>query len=135
MRTTLTSSTLQEGYIPFEPKRVLDVSPAIPTHLALTPGEDKLVVGTTQGPIAVYDTAHLFSASSQHVPPLHTFPPTSSGSIQQILPNPGDLPDLIAIRRTMTGNGPPVEVYDVKQMRLVASWQPNAPASVPTTSK
>lgn len=86
--------------------------------------DERLLVGFAHDPILVYDTAALFS-STESVQPIHTFPPGNSGVLRQIISNPGDLPEQVAVRRDMDGdrNGVPVAVLDVKNLQPVGGWR------------
>ena len=94
-----------------------------------------MVVGLTQGPVLVYDTTRLFSPGSDEVTPLHSFPSTTSSAPRQILPNPGDIPELVAILRDNNGNtsGQLVEILDVQKLESVGGWRGGStPDATPT---
>ena len=135
LRQSLVSSG-SEGEEQLVPKRVLTLSD-VPTHLAFASNDDRLVVSFARGTIAIYDTTVLLSAGSNNVEPLRTFPAAPPGAIRQVLANPADLPDLVAVRRDAEngGDGLAVEIIDVKQLQSIAGWSVTAPKDAPTSSE
>lgn len=117
-----------------EPQRNLAL-PTVPCHIALISNEDRLAVGFGDGSISIYDTAQLFSSGNDPVPALHTFPPAGSGPLRQIIGNPADLPDLLAVRRDVRdgANGLAVEIIDVRELKSIGGWTASAGAT-PTSS-
>lgn len=120
LRSKLVSSTPEDGEISYAPQRTLAVNSGIPTQLAFALNDERLVIGLHHGPVLVYDTSVLFSPGSDFVAPIQSFAPPSSAQIRQLLPNPGDLPELVAIRRET--NVQTVEVIDVRQLQTVGGW-------------
>lgn len=120
------------------PQRSLSFAPATPNIIAFASADTRLIVGLTQGPILVFDAARFFSAGSDEIPSLHSFSSTTSSPPRQILPNPDDMPDLIAVLRD--GNGSPgvqlVEILDVQKLECIGGWRSgNAPDATPTSCK
>ena len=75
----------------------------------------------------IFDTAFLFSEGMEAVDALKVFMPGPPGVVRQIISNPGDLPDLVAIRRDtdneIRDQGPAVEIIDTRQLTVVAGWK------------
>ena len=136
LRTFIAAST-SEGEDGFPPKSELQLSDA-PTHLVLASNDERLVVAFARGSLAIYDTSALFNEGKKTVEPLSVFPAAPPGVVRQILANPGDLPDLVALRRDAEsgGDGSVVEVLDVKQMQSVGGWSlTSSVKDVPTSSE
>lgn len=136
LRQSIVSSKA-DGEEQFTPKRVLPLSD-VPTHLTFASNDERLVVSFAPGLIAIYDTAPLFSAGSGNVDALRVFPASLPGPIRQVLSNPGDLPDLVAVRRDAQngGDGLVVEVLDVRQLQSIGGWTATASTKdIPMSSK
>ena len=119
----------------FNPQRTLSFAPAIPNMICFAALDNRMVVGLTQGPILVYDTARLFSPGSDEVAPLHSFPSTTSSAPRQILPNPGDIPELVAVLRDNNENtsNQLVEILDVQKLESIGGWRGGStPDATPT---
>ena len=113
-------STEQSSEIIFTPQRILKVM-GIPTIITFTVDHTRMLLSFTDGRIVVYDTSTLFTAGSDDIPPLHTWSP-SPFAPQRILPNPGDMPHLIAI--LLGPDAPqPVVVLDVQKYESFAGWE------------
>jgi nucleoporin NUP159 len=117
---------------------MLSIAPATPAIVAFASADTRLLVGLTQGPVLVFDTARLFTAGSDEITQLYSFPSTTSSAPRQILPNPGDMPDLVAVLRD--GDGTPgsqlVEIVDVQKLESVGGWRSgNSPDAKPTSCK
>lgn len=133
MRKAIVSSTT-EGEENFEPKRILPLH-AAPCHLTLALNDERLAVGLVDGSICVYDTATLFSPGNDSVPTLHTFPAAGPGPLKQLLGNPADLPELLAVRREASSgrDGLAVEIVDLQQLKSVGGWRATG-GVIPTSS-
>jgi nucleoporin NUP159 len=95
-------------------------------------------VGLVQGPVAVFDATSLFSPGGETVAPLQTFEPTSPGPLRQLAPNPGDIPEQVAILRIYDGSpgSQLVQILDVQKLESVAGWKcGSTPDTVPTSRK
>lgn len=103
--------------ISFEPQRTLKIS-GIPNLLSLACNDTRLLIAFTHGPISVYDCSQLFTPGTSELIPLHTFPGNLPS--QQMEPNPGDMPDLVAVLRE--GDNPPVQVLSVQTFQPVRGW-------------
>ncbi|KAJ7678549.1 hypothetical protein B0H17DRAFT_1206784 [Mycena rosella] len=117
--------------VAFTPQRTLSCNPVA---LAFACNDTRLLAGTAQGDILVFDTAQLFSAAAQ-VDPLQIFQDSPSPA-SQILPNPStenELAQLVVIVRV---NGT-VQMFDMnfesrgawagtdsESTLVAASWSP-----------
>lgn len=118
------------------PKRTLSFAPATPNIIVFASADTRLVVGLTQGPVLVFDTTKLFTPGLDEIAPSHSFPSTTSSAPRLILPNPGDMPDLVAILRDADGNSSSqlVEILDVQKMESVGGWRGgDSPDAQPTS--
>jgi nucleoporin NUP159 len=138
LRLAFSNATPENAENVFAPHRTLSFAPATPNIITFASADTRLVVGLTQGPVLVFDTARLFTQGSDEITPLHSFPSTTSSAPRQILPNPGDMPDLVAVLRD--GNSHPgsqlVEIVDVQRLESIGGWRSgNAPDATPTSCK
>ncbi|KIM84780.1 hypothetical protein PILCRDRAFT_817577 [Piloderma croceum F 1598] len=136
LRLAFSNATPENAENVFAPHRTLSFAPATPNIITFASADTRLVVGLTQGPVLVFDTARLFTQGSDEITPLHSFPSTTSSAPREILPNPGDMPDLVAVLRD--GNGQPgsqlVEIVDVQRLESIGGWRSgNAPDATPTS--
>ncbi|TDL16488.1 hypothetical protein BD410DRAFT_902018 [Rickenella mellea] len=124
LRSTLLTSTAEEGEVPLQPRRTLVFRHETIHHIVFAFNDERLVVGFDRGSVKIYDTAQLFQPGPEEIPPLQTFPAKNSGILRQVLPNPGDIPELVAIRREQDGlpNTQTVEILDVKAASSVGGW-------------
>ncbi|KAI0315558.1 hypothetical protein OF83DRAFT_1173706 [Amylostereum chailletii] len=108
-----------------QPQRVLGFATGTPNHILYALNETRLVVALVEGPVLVYDTSALHRPGTDHISPLHSFPPTTSTAVRQISANPGDLPDLVALLREPDGSGESqlVEVLNVATLQSIAGWR------------
>lgn len=113
--------------ISFEPQRTLTIS-GTPNLLSLASNDAKLLIAFAHGPISVYDCSRLFTPGNGELLPTHTFPGDLPS--QQVEPNPGDMPDLVAVLRE--GDNPPVQVLNVQTFQPVCGWNAGGtPESTP----
>jgi nucleoporin NUP159 len=113
--------------ISFEPQRTLTIS-GIPNLLSLGCNDTRLLVAFSHGPISVYDCSQLFTPGTGELAPVHTFP--GNFACQQMEPNPGDMPNLVAVLRE--GDNPPVQVLNVQTFQPVCGWNDGGtPGSTP----
>ncbi|KAJ7650651.1 hypothetical protein FB45DRAFT_819946 [Roridomyces roridus] len=101
---------------PFQPQRTL---PCTPIVLAFACNDTRLLAGTEQGQILVFDTAQLFASSSAQVEPIQVFQESSSPPVQ-ILPNPSNEPDLAQLVAIVRSDGT-VQMLDM-QMQSKGAW-------------
>ncbi|KAL5503904.1 hypothetical protein ACEPAH_7975 [Sanghuangporus vaninii] len=128
-------SSKVEGEDDFVPKRVVRMA-APPVHLALALHDERLIVGFADGSISIYSAATVFTPGEGDIEPLRTFPPSPLGPLRQILGNPGDLPELVAVRRDVDSGaeGISVEILDVKGLESLGGWRTGGIAgSVPVS--
>ncbi|CCM04682.1 uncharacterized protein FIBRA_06868 [Fibroporia radiculosa] len=102
----------------FSPKTNVAL-PGVPQTVMFAHNDTRLIICLVDGSIIVFDTQLLLSGGVGV--PLHTFP--SSMPIRQIVPNPGDMSELVAVLRSPESSGLPVEVYDVQNMKSVGGWR------------
>ncbi|KAA1467361.1 hypothetical protein DENSPDRAFT_238123 [Dentipellis sp. KUC8613] len=119
------SSLEGESAEAFRPQRTLPLPGVVPNHVTFACNESRLLVGLVSGPILVFDAAALCTAGESGVSPLHTFPSTTSTGARHICPNPGDIPELVAVLREADGqpDSQLVEVLNVMTMQSVAGWR------------
>jgi nucleoporin NUP159 len=100
--------------------------------IAVTSDDTRMLLGLKDGRILVHDTSILFTPGTDDIPPLHSWP-SSPYVPQQILPNPGDIPNLIAI---LLPPGAPqsVVVLDVQKHESFAGWERDDTSDPVTTS-
>ena len=118
-------------------KRVLPLPPGTEaTHITFAFNDTRFLIALLQGPILVYDCSQILSPGSDILEPMQAIQSTNSQPVQQLLPNPGDLPSLVAVRRGNALGEVMVEVIDVGQnVQTVAGWRSGTtPDTVPTTS-
>ncbi|OCB85280.1 hypothetical protein A7U60_g7585 [Sanghuangporus baumii] len=128
-------SSKVEGEDDFVPKRVVRMA-APPVHLALALHDERLIAGFVDGSISIYSTPTVFTPGEGDIEPLRTFPPSPPGPLRQILGNPGDLPELVAVRRDAESGaeGISVEILDVKELQSLGGWRTGGIAgSVPVS--
>jgi nucleoporin NUP159 len=136
LRLALSNATPENAEKVFTPQRTLSIAPATPNIIVFASADTRLVVGLIQGPVLVFDTTSLFTAGLNEISPLHSFPSTTFSAPRQILSNPGDMPDLVAVLRD--GNSKPgsqlVEIVDVRRLESVGGWRSgNSPDATPTS--
>jgi nucleoporin NUP159 len=132
LRETFSSSNRNDE-IQFVPKRSLAIAPATPTIAAFASHDSRMLLSLTNGQILVYDTWSLFTPGSDNIFPLHSFSSLSPTAPRQILPNPGDMPNLVAVLRE-PGVSLSVEILDVQKMEPLGGWNSgNTPDTTPTS--
>ncbi|KAL5526008.1 hypothetical protein ACEPAG_7346 [Sanghuangporus baumii] len=128
-------SSRVEGEDAFVPKRVVRMA-AQPVYLALALHDERLIVGFADGSISIYSAPTVFAPGEGDIEPLRAFPPSPPGPLRQILGNPGDLPELVAVRRDAESGveGISVEILDVKELQSLGGWRTGGIAgSVPVS--
>ncbi|EIN05033.1 hypothetical protein PUNSTDRAFT_138214 [Punctularia strigosozonata HHB-11173 SS5] len=124
-----TLSTSKDEETSIQPSRTLPFSLGTPTTLVFALHDSRFVVSTTQGQVHVFDASVLLTAGSGDVQPLRSFPSPAPGGPRQIVPNPGDIPELIAVLHETDA-----EVIDVQKLEPVAGWKGGGtPETTPTT--
>lgn len=66
----------------------------------------------------MYDCSQLFTAGTNDISPVHTF--SGSQPCEQIVPNPGDIPELVAALRQGDNS---VELLNVQTGQVVGGWK------------
>lgn len=135
LRAAFSNATPEHAETAFSPQRTLSLAPATPNIITFAKDDTRLVIGLIQGPVIVFDTARLFTPGTDEIAPLHSFSSTTSSAPRQILPNPGDLPNLVLVLRESDGNPSSqlVEILDVQKMESVGGWRSgDAPNAIPT---
>ena len=113
--------------ISFEPQRTFTIS-GTPNLLSLACNDTRLLIAFAHGPISVYDCSQLFIPGTGVLLPVHTFPGNLPS--QQMEPNPGGMPDLVAVLRE--SDNPPVQVLNVQTFQPVCGWNAGGtPESTP----
>ena len=126
------SSTSTEEQIPFTPKVTVPLSQT-PNIITFAAQESRLLVGTIQGQLLVFDPQQLASSPS----PLHTFSSPTGNAPRQILPNPEGIPELVAVLWEFNGaaGSPAIQFLDLSKMQLVGGFSSGgSPETTPTTS-
>lgn len=124
-------STLQELRASLKNAKENDANLFVPRRIVKLPAEDvniiafgmhdaRLLVGFTRGQLLVYDTAHLFATGTNDVAPL-SMAQISSSPFVQIVPNPGNEPDLAQLVATIRGDGV-VQVLDINKLEPRCGW-------------
>ena len=90
------------------------------------------------GSVMVYDASVVATSGTTSLQPLHVFTSPTGRAPQDLAPNPGDLPNLVAVLYEPTGSldSPVVELLDVQNLQVVGGWQSGGtPETTPTSSK
>ena len=133
-----------EPFIPFTPQQSLLRVPGTPNIIKFALHDERLVIGFVEGPVLVYSTDDLYVSTRDQVyrypclcfdkhndyehhqlNPIHAFPGDASTIPRDIVPNPGESPELIAILRGVHGQEPghQVDVIDIQQLKHIAGWR------------
>lgn len=108
----------------------------LPNAVVFAANESKLLVGLTSGSIAVFDVQALASPGSGGVAPSYLFSSPTGTAARELLANPGDLPDLVAVLYEPSNAGHRVELLDVRQSQVVGTWtNGGTPDTIPTCGK
>ena len=120
----------------FRPQRRVPIGGAPPHILTFACNDTRGLLGLADGSIHVYASDQLLSGGEGPVQPIHVFTTTSSVTLLSILPNPGDIPELIAVLRDCT-NSPgslAVELLDVQKLISSGGWMAGkSPSTTPTS--
>lgn len=123
---------------PFKPQRRVPISGALPHILTFACNDTRVLLGFVDGSVHVYASDHLLSSGEGPVQPIHVFATSSSAALLSIQPNPGDIPELIAVLRDCT-NSPgslAVELLDVQNLISSGGWMAGkSPSTTPTSSE
>ncbi|OBZ72331.1 hypothetical protein A0H81_07501 [Grifola frondosa] len=135
LHPTFSSSPSDSGEILLKPQRTVPL-PGVPNTLVFAHNDTRLLVELGEGSIRVYDTAKLFSEGAD-VNALHSFPGGGEAS-KEMLPNPGDASELVAVlRRPLEGSDILlVEILDVQNMSSLGGWRSAGTSNtMPTASE
>lgn len=108
------------------------------TLITFAHGDTRLVAALSNGAVAIFDSAVLFSRGNDTLSPLHVFQASTPSPVRQLTPNPGDSPELLAVLHE--SNGTPghtlVQVFDLQKLEAVVGWSCGAVSdTIPTTRK
>ncbi|KAF8838595.1 hypothetical protein BDN67DRAFT_70954 [Paxillus ammoniavirescens] len=121
---------------PYQPKRRIPISGTTPMFLMFACNDTRVLLGLADGSILVYASDQLISSGDGLVQPTHTFTASPSTVLLSIQPNPGDIPELVAILRDCT-NSPgslAVELLDVQKLVSSGGWMAGmSPSTTPTS--
>ncbi|EMD33399.1 hypothetical protein CERSUDRAFT_118001 [Gelatoporia subvermispora B] len=121
LRTAFVSASADNSDTVFHGRRTLQL-PAAPMSVQFACNETRVVVGLVQGAILVYDLQAILAKGTAEPSPIHTF--SGSTPIREIIPNPGDIPELVAVlRETTNSDDLAIEVLDINSSRLAAGWK------------
>lgn len=99
--------------------------------------DTRLVVGLAQGSVVIYDTDGLLAGGLSQQTPIHTFSSNAGSTLRQIVPNPGDMAELIAVLRHVgqASEDLLVEIFDLRSMKSIGGWQQSTPDCRPNACK
>jgi nucleoporin NUP159 len=124
-------STSNDEEASFQPSRILPFVLGTPTTLVFALNDTRLVISTVQGQVHVFDATTLLTDGSGDIQPLRSFPSPATGGPRQVVSNPGDNPELIAVLHETDA-----EVIDVQKLEAVAGWRGGGtPETTPSTCK
>lgn len=120
----------------YTPQRTMQLGSVIPHYLAFALNDSRLIMGLKSGEIAVFDSESLCTPGTNEIQPLHTFSSPTGGPARFIMPNPGDLPELVAVLREPDGrtDSQLLEVLDVAKFQTITGWRSGgSPKTYPTS--
>lgn len=102
--------------------------PAQPHVVCFASNDSRLLVGFVEGSVAVYDTNVLCTHGSEAVQPLYVLNSPTGTAPREVMPNPGDVPDLVAILYEPGGtpDSPRVVLLDVQKQQVAGGWTPGS---------
>ncbi|KIJ52655.1 hypothetical protein M422DRAFT_26225 [Sphaerobolus stellatus SS14] len=116
---------------PITPSRPALKLPGTPNVLRLSANNEAIIVGFLEGPVLVYSSPELLNVSQSQIDPVYTI--TAPNTVpSDIIPNPGESGELVAILREAQNLEHQVDLVDIKQKRIVASWRQAGTEAVPT---
>ncbi|GJE85590.1 hypothetical protein PsYK624_016690 [Phanerochaete sordida] len=134
LRSAFASSDSDEP-IPFTARHTIAL-PGQPNILAFALNDSRLVVGLLSGSTAVYDTSFASASAPSPAQPLHVFASPTGRPPKDILANPGDIPEIVAVLYESGGSSdaPLVELLDVHKLQVTGGWQSGGtPESTPVS--
>ena len=135
LRSALAAASAEDEHS-YRPQRRVPINGAPPHILKFACNDTRVLLGLVDGSIYVYASDQLVSSGEGPVQPIHVFTTTSS-TLLSIQPNPGDIPELVAVLRDCT-NSPgslAVELFDVQKLISSGGWMAGkSPSTTPTSS-
>ena len=130
------AAALGEDEQSYRPQRRVQINGATPQMLIFASNDTRILLGLVDGSIQVYASDQLLSSGEGPVQPIHVFATSSSAALLSIHPNPGDIPELVAVLRDCT-NSPgslAVELFDVQKLISSGGWMAGkSPSTTPTS--
>lgn len=108
------------------------------TLITFARGDTRIVAALSNGAVAIFDSAVLFSRGNDTLSPLHVFQSSTPGPVRQLAPNPGDSPELLAVLHepNTTPGSTLVQVFDLQKLEALVGWSCGAVSdTIPTTRK
>lgn len=136
LRSALAAASAEDEQS-YRPHRRVPIDGATPHILTFACNDTRLLLGLVAGSIHVYASDQLLSSGEGPVQPIHVLTTSSSAPLLSIQPNPGDIPELVAVLRDCT-NSPgslAVELFDVQKHTSSGGWMAGkSPGTTPTSS-
>jgi nucleoporin NUP159 len=136
LRSALAAASAEDEHS-YRPQRRVPINGAPPHILTFACNDTRVLLGLVDGSIYVYASDQLVSGGEGPVQPIHVFSTSSSTTLLSIQPNPGDIPELIAVLRDCA-NSPgslAVELFDVQKLISSGGWLASeSPSTTPTSS-
>ncbi|KAJ3556615.1 hypothetical protein NM688_g1925 [Phlebia brevispora] len=117
LRASFASSS-SEDRIAFTPRRTIPLPGPVNT-VSFASGDSRLLVASAQGQIQVYDAFSLVNPNGDTIVPMKTFASPAGTAARELLSNPGDLPDLVAV---LYDGAAVVHLLDVQKLEVVGGW-------------
>ncbi|KAF9223599.1 hypothetical protein BS17DRAFT_780883 [Gyrodon lividus] len=121
---------------PYRPQRRVLINGAMPIILVFACDDTMVLLGLADGSILVYASDQLFSSGNDPMHPTHTFTASSSTVLLSIQPNPGDIPELVAVLRdcSTSPGSLAVELLDMQKFMSSGGWMAGkSPSTTPTS--
>ena len=136
LRSALAAASAEDQQS-YRPQRRVPINGAPPHILTFACNDTRVLLGFVDGSIHVYASDQLLFSGEGPVQPIHVFATSSSVILLSIQPNPGDIPELVAVLRDCT-NSPgslAVELFDVQKHTSSGGWMAGkSPSTTPTSS-
>ncbi|KAF8442199.1 hypothetical protein L210DRAFT_3199384 [Boletus edulis BED1] len=135
LRSALATASAEDEQS-YRPQRRIPINAAPPHILTFACNDTRVLLGLVDGSIHVYACDQLLSSGEGSVQPIHVFATSSSAALLSMQPNPGDIPELVAVLRDCT-NSPgslAVELLDVQKLTSSGGWMAGkSPSTTPTS--
>lgn len=136
LRSALVAASADDKQL-FQPQRRVPINGATPHTLTFACNDTRILLGSSDGSIHVYASDQLLSSGEGIVQPIHVFATSSPAALLSVQPNPGDIPELVAVLRDCA-NSPgslAVELLDVQKLSSSGGWMAGkSPSTTPTSS-